>query len=609
MSDAVAKANLRSLAGMLRYARPYRAQWAGIVVLTLLTSAFALLTPWPMQVLVDHVLGSVPPPPMLVRLTRLVPGTSETRAMIGFVVFAGLVLLLVGAALDALLTIAWVRVGQRMVYDLACDLFARIQRRSLLFHTRNSVGDLMSRVTGDSWCVYSMVEMLLLAPGRALIMTVLMVVLMARMDWKLTLAALALAPFMAGASYWLAPPIRLASKLRREVESRLLSHVQQTLSGVPVVQAFAAEEREQQRFREFADAAIGAQKRTTVAGQFHQLGTGLIATLGSAVILWVGVRQVLAGTLTLGAVLLFVAYLAMLQDQMRAFVGLWATVQALSANVDRVNEILDVPTEVAESPGAVEIARARGDVRFENVTFGYESDRPVLSGVTLDLPAGSTLAVVGPSGVGKSTLAALVPRFFDPWDGRVTLDGRDVRGYTIASLRRQVAVVLQEPFLFPMTVADNIAYGTEGATRQQIESAARAAGADEFVRRLPQGYDTVIGERGATLSGGERQRLSIARALLKNAPVLILDEPTASLDAATESKLLHALQTLMRGRTTLVIAHRLSTIRNADRIVVLEHGRIAEQGTHDELIELGGRYAALCARQSGRPQRELVTEA
>src|SRR5687768_16693047 len=325
MSDAVAKANLRSLAGMLRYARPYRAQWAGIVVLTLLTSAFALLTPWPMQVLVDHVLGSVPPPPMLVRLTRLVPGTSETRAMIGFVVFAGLVLLLVGAALDALLTIAWVRVGQRMVYDLACDLFARIQRRSLLFHTRNSVGDLLARVTGDSWCVYSMVELLLLAPGRAIVMTVHMVAPMARLDWKLTHVARGVEPFMGGASYWLAPPIRLASKLRREVETRLLAHVQQTLSGIPVVQAFAAEQREQQRFRAFADAAVGAQRRTTLAGQFHELGTGLVASVGSALVLWLSVRHVLAGTLTLGGALVFVAYLALLQEQMRTFVTLWAT--------------------------------------------------------------------------------------------------------------------------------------------------------------------------------------------------------------------------------------------------------------------------------------------
>jgi ATP-binding cassette subfamily B protein/subfamily B ATP-binding cassette protein MsbA len=605
MSNRSARLDFARVARLLRYGRPYRARWAGIVLLTFAASALALAAPWPMKVLVDHVLGDATWPAWMTRLASLVSEPYRAGMMIAWVVCAGLILFLLGALLDALLTVAWVRAGQQMAYDLAQDVFARVQRRSLLFHTRNHVGELITRVAGDSFCVYSIVELVLLAPGRAIVMTGIMVVIMARMDWRLTLASLIVAPFMGGASYWLAPRVRRASQARREVEGQLLAHVQQTLSGIPVVQAFAAEDREQQRFRDYADAAIGAQTRTTIAGQFHHLGTGLVAAAGSGLILWLGVRHVLAGTLTIGGVILFLSYLAMLQEQMKVFVATWASANDLSANVERVTELLDEPSEVCESPNAIEIGRATGAVRFENVTFGYEASAPVLSGVTLDVPSGATVAIVGSSGAGKSTLVSLVPRFADPWSGRVTLDGGDLREVTIDSLRKQVAVVLQEPFLFPFTVAENIAYGTPGATREQIVAAARAAGAHAFIERLPQGYDTPLAERGASLSGGERQRLSIARALLRDAPVLILDEPTAALDAATEAGLLEALRTLMRNRTTLVIAHRLSTIRNADRIVVLEQGRVVEQGTHDELLDAGGVYADLHARQTGQ-RRAMV---
>ena len=594
-----ARLDFTRVARLLRYGRPYRARWAGIVLLTFAASALALAAPWPMKVLVDHVLGSLPMPAWMSRLASFVSEGYRAGMMIAWVVCAGLMLFLLGSLLDALLNVAWVRAGQQMSYDLAQDLFARVQRRSLAFHTRNQVGELMTRVAGDSFCVYSIVELILLAPGRAIVMTVIMVAIMSRMDWRLTLASLVVAPFMGGASYWLAPRVRRASQLRREVEGRLLAHVQQTLSGIPVVQAFAAEEREQQRFRDYADAAIDAQTRTTLASHVHQLGTGLVAASGSGLILWLGVRHVLDGTLTVGGVILFLAYLGLLQEQMKVFVATWASAQNLSANVERVTELLDQPGEVCESPHAVDITSATGSVRFDEVTFGYDPGAPVLRGVSLEVPAGSTVAIVGSSGAGKSTLVSLVPRFGDPWTGRVMLDGRDLRDLAIRSLRRQVSVVLQEPFLFPFTVAENIAYGTPDATRAQVEAAARAAGAHAFIARLPQGYDTPLAERGASLSGGERQRLSIARALLRDAPVLILDEPTAALDAATEAGLLEALRTLMRDRTTLVIAHRLSTIRNADRIVVLDQGRIAEQGTHDDLLDLGGIYADLHAKQTG----------
>jgi ATP-binding cassette subfamily B protein/subfamily B ATP-binding cassette protein MsbA len=375
---------------------------------------------------------------------------------------------------------------------------------------------------------------------------------------------------------------------------------------MPVVQAFGGEARSRQSLAAGATVALGAALAATRVQVAFRIVVGAATALGTAGIVGIGAHQVLAGQLTVGGLLIFLAYLAALYAPLNALMYTTATIQGAAGSAMRVLEIFQIDHEVTDRPQARPLARARGHVRFEQVSFGYDRQRPVLHEVTLDLPAGSTLAVVGASGAGKSTLASLVPRFFDPHDGRVLLDGHDLRDLKLADLRDQVAVVLQEPFLFPLSVHQNVAYGRPGASRAQVEAAARAAGADAFVRNLPQGYDTVLGERGASLSGGERQRLAIARALLKDAPVLVLDEPTASLDAATEHDLLAALRELMRGRTTLVIAHRLSTVRDADQIVVLDRGRIVERGTHGQLLQLGGHYARLHEMQTGRAHRDLL---
>jgi ATP-binding cassette subfamily B protein/subfamily B ATP-binding cassette protein MsbA len=338
---------------------------------------------------------------------------------------------------------------------------------------------------------------------------------------------------------------------------------------------------------------------------FADLGAGGVAAVGAAVVLFAGAMQVIAGTMTVGTLLVFVAYLTMLHQQLRALMKVYPELRAASASLRRVREILDVQPEVVDLPGAVELQRVAGHVVLEDVVFGYEPDRPVLRGVTVEARPGETIALVGATGAGKSTLVGLVPRFFDPWSGRILIDGRDARSIRLASLRGAVAIVLQEPFLFPLTIAENIGYGRPGASATEIEEAARAANAHNFIERLPEGYATVIGERGATLSGGERQRIAIARALLKDAPILILDEPTSALDAETESLLLEALEQLMVGRTTLIIAHRLSTIRRAGRILVLEQGRIVEQGGHAELLAAGGHYARLHRLQA--PTDEQAT--
>jgi ATP-binding cassette subfamily B protein/subfamily B ATP-binding cassette protein MsbA len=486
-----------------------------------------------------------------------------------------------------------------MVFNLAESLFARLQRRSLLFHSRTPVGETMSCVGRDSWCVYLLLDAAIISPLSACFAVAGMAILMASLDLKLALVALVSAPLMVVASFLLGRPLRAAARRKREIEGRLASHLHQTLSGLPVVQAFVQEDREHRRFQQFADDAIRAQQRSTLLGSFNSLSSGLVTTLGSAVILWFGSRRVLEDSLTIGSLLIFLGYLSSLQAQLKTFASAWTTVQGLSASLERARVTLETPPEIADRPGVQPPATIRGEVQLEEVVFGYEPGRPVLQGINLRAVPGETIALVGSTGAGKTTLVNLIPRFFDPWEGRVLIDGRDVRELPVASVRQAVGLVLQEPYLAPMSVADNIAFGCPEADRSAIEAAARAANADAFIRNLPHGYDTILEERGATLSGGERQRLSIARALLKDAPILILDEPTSALDAATEQDILEALERLRRDRTTFIIAHRLSTVQRADRILVLEHGRIAESGNHAALLARGQIYARLHQTQFG----------
>ena len=576
--------------------------WKGLVlilIITLLSTAFNLLQPLPMKVLVDHVFDNKSTGDGIAQFLVWVPWSASPASLLLWITLTGLLIFVVNSSLNVVLTFLWIRVGQKMVYDLTCDLFSYIQRCSLLFHNRNSVGDLMSRITDDSWAIYTATDTLIFTPIHAVFLIAAMVVVMFQINLEMTLVSLAVALVMAIVSASMGKRIRKASHKKRESESRIQSHVQQTLSGVTVIQSFAQEERESTRFRDFAREAIGAQKRSSLTGGIFTLLSGGVSSVGTGLVLYVGSHYVISGRLSVGSLLVFIAYLQTLQGELKALIGTFATLQTAGAGIDRVIEVLNTDREIEDEPGAREMTSIKGEVRFENVSFGYEKDQPVLKNISFEVLPGQTIAIVGPTGSGKSSLVSQIPRFFDPSDGRVLIDGCDVRDIKLESLRSHIGIVLQEPFLFPMTIAENISYSRPRATRDEIEAAGRAANAHQFIEGLSEGYDTIIGERGSTLSGGERQRLAIARAILKNASILILDEPTSAVDAQTEELILEALGRLTKDRTTFIIAHRLSTVRKADRIIVLENGRIVETGSHGELLGKKGLYAFLNEIQFG----------
>ncbi|MEX1016122.1 MAG: ABC transporter ATP-binding protein [Phycisphaeraceae bacterium] len=576
-----------SLAGYVR--RRWKALVL-IVVLTLLSAGAAALQPWPLKVMVDFALDDEVATGWLATwIDAAAPATIITWA-------AGMALIVyvLGVVLQISISWCWGVAGERMVYDLAADMFDRMQRLSLRFHARSHVGDSLSRLTGDSYCVYQACDALLVTPVHQLLTITFIALVAFQLDPMLTLVVLGSTPVLAGVAVWFGPRLKERSRLIREAQARVMSHVHQSLSALPVVQAFTAEPYSRQRYDQLAGDAALAQRRGAFLKDGLTMINGVTTSVALSIVLYAGGRQVLAGALNVGSLLVFLAYAGSLQGAFQKLFKTYGQIRTTEASVDRVLAILHNDERVREADDAVPLAEAvpavRGRIAFEDVSFGYEPGQPVLSDVSLTVEPGECVAFVGPTGAGKSTLVSLVPRFLDPWTGRVTFDGVDVRTLTLLSLREQVTLVLQQPFLMPISIADNIAYGRPDAPREQVVAAARDAGADAFITRLPEGYETVIGERGATLSGGEKQRIAIARALLSEAAVVILDEPTSALDVETERAVMAGLDRLTAGRTTFIIAHRLSTARRADRIVVVDEGRIVEQGTHDQLMRSEGLY-------------------
>jgi ATP-binding cassette subfamily B protein len=593
---------------LLGYAKGHWRSVAALLGTMLVDIGLDLLKPWPLVLIIDNVLGDEPVPGVL---TSVLPGAGEPRGLAAWAAVGTVLIFLLGTASSAYYNYLSLRLGQRMTFALAGDLFAHLQRMSLRFHGRRPLGDLIARVTGDSYCVSTMVTDALLPAVQAVVMLVAMFVVMWSLQPTLTLLAIGVMPFLAIVIRVLSRPIKDRTREQRDLEGKMVSVVEQTLGAVPAVQAFTREDIEERRFRHYADRTVTAYVRATLAGIRFEVFAGIVTTLGTAGIMYLGADLAIRGELTPGTIIIFLSYLSSLYDPLDSITHTTQTVQGAAAEADRVMEILEIEPEITDRPHAVEARDIRGEVRYEHVTFGYEPERPVLRDVSLKVSPGDVLAIVGPSGAGKTTLMNMLVRFYDPWSGRVTLDGRDLRDYRHRSLRQQIALVLQDPFILPATIRENIAYGRPDATTDEIVAAARAANAHDFIARLPGGYDAEVGERGTTLSGGEKQRLSIARAFLKDAPILILDEPTSALDARTETLLLEALERLMRGRVTFMIAHRLSTIRRATEILVLDRGRLVEWGTQDELLQRGGLYSSLYHQQTedGGPTSEAATAA
>jgi ABC-type multidrug transport system fused ATPase/permease subunit len=482
------------------------------------------------------------------------------------------------------------RLSLAVEYDLRNAMYRHLQRLSFGFYDRHQTGQLMSRATVDLQSVRFFLGYGLIFFSQNLITVVIVVAALVAIDWQLALIAVAISPAMMVAAYRYS---RISHPVLKDVQQRIAdvtTNAEENIVGVRVVKAFAQEERETGRFAALAQRVFDQAVRAARIQARYVPMLQSLPNLAIAAVLLVGGYGVIHGTLTLGLFFAVNGYLLLLVVPLRS-VGMWVgQYQRAMASGERIFEVLDVDRDIVERPGAGPLPDGPGHIRLEGVQFGYEPGRPVLRDVDLDVAAGSTVALIGPTGCGKTTLTALIPRFYDVDAGRVTVDGADVRDVMLDSLRADVGIVSQDTFLFSTTVAENIAYGTPAATPEEIVRAARQAQAHEFICDLPDGYETRVGERGLTLSGGQRQRIAIARALLMNPRILILDDATASVDATTEAKIKLALREVMKGRTTLIIAHRLSTISLAERVVVLESGRIVAQGTHAELIEASDVY-------------------
>jgi subfamily B ATP-binding cassette protein MsbA len=567
-----------------------------MVVMLLGQVAMDVLAPWPIKFVFDSVIGNHHLHGWLGHVAYRVAGT-DRFALLNLIVAAFIVIAVLDGLFSYTGTLLLSQVGQRFVFDVRRDLFAHVQRLSLRFHGGRRSGDLMARLTGDINNIQDMVVTALSIIFTNTLTIALVIAVMLRLDWRYTLVVLVVVPFMYLAARHYRRAIKQATRQVRRSEGQVSSIVQEVISSIRVVKAFTRETYEQQRFERQSDRSLRAGLQSAkLQAQFAPI-IDLLGAFGTVIVLWLGVREVLSGHLTAGELLVFVSYFRAMYSPLRQLAKVSTITARGSASAERVLEILNTEPDLRDLPGARPAPRFRGMITFDHMSFGYDPDRPVLHDISFEVQPGSVTALVGPTGSGKTTTASLIPRFYDPARGAVLIDGMDVRAFTLGSLRAQISLVLQEAVLFQGTIYDNIAYGNPEASADEIRAAAEAANVTEFVDRLPDGFDTVVGERGASLSGGQRQRVAIARALVRNAPILILDEPTVGLDAETGELVLEALQRLMANRTTLVIAHHLASIQHADTIIVLDQGRIAEMGQHEELLTQNGLYAGLCHRQ------------
>ncbi|HMF57669.1 MAG TPA: ABC transporter ATP-binding protein [Pyrinomonadaceae bacterium] len=581
--------------GMIQITRLLRPHWKALSIAFIAVigeSGTDLLEPWPLKIIFDYVLGSKPMPEWMASFIHSTLG-ADKLAVLSFAAFAVIAIAIVGAISSYTEDYLTTSVGQWVMHDLRRTLYHHIQLLSLAYHDKKRTGDLISRVTSDIDAIQNLISSVLLGMLVQILTLVGMIAVMFYLNWKFTLIALSVAPALFLVVYSFTRRIKQASRAVRKKEGEVISVLQEVLSSIRVVKAFTREDYEQRRFEQESMESVGIALRARNLKAMLPPIVEIVVALGTCFVIWYGTRLVISGQLSAGALLVFFLYLGKMYKPMRQLSKMTDTVSKAIVGFERIREVFETEQLVRNLPGARTAPRFKGEIEFEHVSFGYEKDRPVLKDLNLKIEPGQLAALVGPTGAGKTTVISLIPRFYDPSSGRVKIDGGDVRSFEIKSLRQQISFVLQESLLFRAPVWENIAYGKPEATHDEIVRAAEMANAHEFIEKMPEGYDTMIGERGVTLSGGQRQRIAIARAIIRNAPVLILDEPSSGLDAASEELVFDALTRLMEGKTSIVIAHRLATIRRADVIFVINEGMVVESGTHQQLLARGGLYAEL----------------
>ena len=554
-------------------ARPYWCQFLGILLLSLLSPPLALLAPLPLKIAVDNVVHSHPLPRFL---DAWLPEALKQSPQ-SVLLFA--VLLLVGVTVATELrdlSSQWLAAytGEKLLRNFRAQLFRHVQRLSLSYHDTKGIADSVYRIQSDATSVQRiLVESVVPSISSALTLAAMAYVTF-RINWQLALVAMSVSPAIYLLSRAYRKRLRHQSREVKKLESSALSVIQEVLGATRVVKAFGQEDREDERFARKSNEGMGARLNLVLMERRFGLLVALLTALGTAAVLFVGIRNVLFSAMTLGDLLLVIGYVAKLNTPLKTIGKKMASMQSNLAGAERAFALLDEARDVVERPNARPLARALGAMAFRNVSFAYDRERSVLRDISFEIQAGTCLGIAGTTGAGKTTLVSLLTRFYDPTAGEILLDGVDLRDYKLADLRNQFAIVLQEPVLFSTSIAENIAYARPGASEAEIVAAAKAANAHDFIIRLPQGYDTLVGERGMRLSGGERQRISIARAFLKDAPILILDEPTSSVDVKTEAAIVEAMEHLALGRTTFIITHRASALNHCDLILRIELGRV-----------------------------------
>ena len=575
----------------------------------LIECAANLAEPWPLKIVLDNVLKPKPGHGWMNHLIYLSAGTDRVE-ILKVAALAVLAIAALGAVASYTERSITTSLSQWVMHDLRDTLYSHIQRLSLDYHNQKQTGDLISRMTSDIDAIQSFIASGLLG-GLISGLTLLgMMTVMFCLSPQFTLIALSVAPVLFLIVLYYTRRIKKASREVRQKEGEMVSVIQEVLSSMRVVKAFAREEYEQRRL------AKGSRESVEIALRARGLKVRLapivdmLIAVGTCLVLWFGGRLVLAGSLSAGSLVLFICYLGRMYKPMRELSKMTDAFSKAAVGYERIREVLDTEHEMRDLPGARRAPAFRGHIELTDVTFGYEPNYPILRQVNLTVEPGQVAALVGPTGAGKTTIINLIPRFYDPDAGTVKIDGTDVRQFQQDSLRQQISFVLQDTLLFHGPVWHNIAYGKPQASHEEILRAADLANAHEFIERMPQGYETVIGERGVTLSGGQRQQIAIARAVIRNTPILILDEASTALDAASEKQVLEALARLMEGRTSIVIAHKLPTIRSADMIFVVDAGEIIERGNHADLLQKNGLYASLHELQFGGgetgPRKDLV---